>query len=300
MNIQQLEYFVNLAQTEHMTKSAELLKTSQPRLSYTIHELEKELGVALFEKKGRNIQLTKHGKLYCDFVESALNQLKQGNDFIKNTIDPFKGKINLGFIYTMGSSIVPMLTKQFLKKFPDVTFNFKQSNSKKLLSDLLKGKVNIAIVSHLFDYPQLEFTPLVNEKMVVVVPDNHPLAKEKEINLMTLNNEKLVYFGKNSGLRYFLDNLLTKLNIKINPVIEVEEDHTILGFVSQGFGVAILPDIPSIEAYKVKKLNITNHFKPRTIFLATQKGYYLPPVITTFKNFCLDMMTNEDSKYMED
>ncbi|MGT2906678.1 LysR family transcriptional regulator [Streptococcus dentiloxodontae] len=287
MNLQQLEYFVSLAQTEHMTQSAKLLNTSQPNLSYTIHELEKELGIPLFEKRGRNIQLTKHGKLYYKYVRAALDQLNQGYTLLKDSVDLFNGEINFGFIYTMGSEMVPHLTKDFVKENPNVTFHFKQNNTKQLLNQLLDGSLDMAMVSSFQGYDSLSFTPFTFEELVVVVPENDQLTKHKEISLEEISQHELVYFNQESGLRQYLDRLFQERNLKINPVVEVEEDHTILGFVGQGYGIAILPNIPSISSYPVKKLVISDKFDQRNIYLATRKNAYIPPIVEKFKEFCL-------------
>ncbi|MEX2784619.1 LysR family transcriptional regulator [Streptococcus sp. H49] len=287
MNIQQLEYFANLAQTEHMTKSAALLNTSQPSLSYTIHELEKELEVPLFEKKGRNIQLTKYGRLYYSYVQAALNQLHLGNEFLKNTVDPFKGQIDFGFIYTMGSLIAPKLTKAFSQHYPQITFHFSQNNSRELLEELDKGNIDIALVSSIEGYPNLNFEAFTEEELVAIVPKKHPLAQRKTIALEELAQEKLVYYNQNSGLRHYLDQLFAHFKLTLDPVVEVEEDHTILGFVAQNYGIAVIPNIPSISAYPVKKLPIATQFQPRRIFLATRKKGFISPTVAAFREFCL-------------
>ena len=84
MNLNQLYYFSRLAQIEHYTKAAEQLNLSQPSLSHAIRSLEKELGTRLFEKQGRGVTLTKYGKLFCGYVDEALETLEQG---VKNRRD---------------------------------------------------------------------------------------------------------------------------------------------------------------------------------------------------------------------
>ncbi|AXQ79767.1 LysR family transcriptional regulator [Streptococcus chenjunshii] len=295
MNIQQLEYFVNLAQTEHMTKSATLLNTSQPSLSYSIHELEKELGVPLFEKKGRNIRLTKYGRLYYSYVQDALNQLHLGNDYLKNAIDPFKGKVDFGFIYTMGSLTAPKLTKEFSQHYPQVTFHFSQNNSRELLEELNRGDIDIALVSSIDGYPDLSFEAFTEEELVVIVPKQHSLAQQKNIKLEEIIQEKLVYYNQNSGLRHYLDQLFADFGLTVDPVVEVEEDHTILGFVAQNYGIAVIPNIPSISAYPVKKLQIASRFQPRRIFLATRRKGFISPTVAAFRDFCLKKAASSKS-----
>ena len=106
MNLRHLKFFVVLAKTQHMAKAAELLNISQPSLSYAINSLEKELGVPLFEKDGRNIKLTNFGSIYLTYVQKSLSELDRGSEYISELLDINRGHINLGFTFSMGQEIL--------------------------------------------------------------------------------------------------------------------------------------------------------------------------------------------------
>lgn len=101
MNLRQLYYFKKLAEKEHYTIAAAELSITQPSLSHSIAELERELGVYLFEKQGRNIRLTKYGRFYLTYVEKSLAELEKGEKLLHELTSPSHGNIDLGFIYTM-------------------------------------------------------------------------------------------------------------------------------------------------------------------------------------------------------
>ena len=109
MNLYQLRYFTTLAQEEHYTKAALKLHITQPSLTHAIHLLEDELDVALFEKKGRNVVLTKYGKLFLKEIEPILNRL---DDSIENIKQISKGKetLNIGFVRRLGTVSYTHLT----------------------------------------------------------------------------------------------------------------------------------------------------------------------------------------------
>lgn len=288
MQLKQLEYFIRLAELEHMTKAAKQLHTSQPNLSYTINEFEKELGVPLFEKQGRNIKLNRFGHLYYRYAKEAVNTLQRGKENLDQLIDPNSGQVRLGFLYTLGSHFIPSLVKSFTNFHPRVQFEFSQSNTQRLLNDLIDERLDLTFNGYLEGYPQLQFDPILEESLVIVVPVNHPFAKRESLSLKEFASEKIVYFDRHSGLRPFLDQLWKDYHLEISPVVEVEEDHSILGFVSEGYGLAILPDIPSISAYKVKKLKIEEDFPHRKLYLVHRKNAYLSPIVSEFKTFILD------------
>lgn len=292
MNLQQLEYFLVLAENEHMTKTAQQLNISQPSLSYTIAELEKELGVPLFKKFGRNIRLTKYGHYYYDYAQQAIKLLHQAKEVISDDVHPSTGHIDFGFIYTMGAINAPIITKEFLGIKPQTHFSFKQNNSKNLLQDLRDERLDIAIVSHVEGFEDIAFEPLLEEKMVVTVPKHHPLSQKEVISLEELSHHPLVYYNASSGLRPYLQDVFEALSLPISSKIEVEDDQTVLGFVSNGFGLAIMPEIPSIKAFPVTALKISNHIQPRIIYLATRKNAYHSPLLKEFKQFCLSYFKN--------
>ncbi|MGL9729829.1 LysR family transcriptional regulator [Enterococcus sp. DIV0756] len=290
MNLRQLEFFVLLAQSEHMTKAAELANTSQPNVSHAMTTLEQELGVALFEKKGRNIRLTRQGRVFYEYVQPALHKIEEGQQRIREIIDPFLGEIEFGFIYTMGSTLVPRLIQTFQqeKENERIQFLFHQGNSNKIIKMLLEDTIDIGICSKISEDSDLVFQILTREKLVLVVPLNHPLAQKKSVKIEETLNYPYVYYGKQSGLRPYLDRQLKELDITLTIQCELEEDHSILGFVGEGYGIALMPDIPSIASYPVKKIEIRNRLEHRNVYLAVKKHNLEVPVIRKFYDFCLN------------
>lgn len=289
MNLQQLEYFVLLAKREHMTNTAKELNTSQPNLSYAMNELEKELGVPLFKKTGRNIQLTRYGSVFFENIQPVLTALDQAEQMIQDMINPNTGIIHFGFIYTMGSNITPRLIQDFraVDENKDVQFQVKQGSSSKLVDRLAKDDLDIILTSYMEDTDGIHFEPFYEEPLVLIVPENHPLADLDATYLKEITPYPLVYFEKGSGLRRFLDKMLQDLEVDFTIGIEVEEDHTVLGFVAHQHGIAILPDIPSINSFPVKKIKILDVLPARWIYLAYRKDSYLSPTTERFLQYCL-------------
>lgn len=294
MNLRQLEFFRTLADTEHMTHAAKLLNTTQPNLSHSMSELEKELDAQLFEKKGRNIQLTKYGKFFYTYVSTALEELNKGERALRELVSPEKGLIDFGFIYTAGSFLAPMLMKQFSDQpgNEQIRFNLFQGNSSDMTDLLLKEDVDIAITSKLSEDEQLNYEILTEQEIVLVVPVDHPLAIHDSISLNETSEYPFVYFNKRSGLRPYIDQVLNAVSIKPTIICEVEEDHTMLGFVAYNYGIALIPKIPSISAYNVKTITIKDNLFPRYIYLATKKEHFLTPAALRFKEFIVPIAQN--------
>ena len=126
MNLYYLYYFKVLAETEHYTHAATLLKITQPSLSHAIHCLEEELNAYLFEKQGRNVVLTKYGKVFLKYAEESLRVLDTGIKKTRSMTSETSGEIDIGYIYTQGSEFIPELVKNFLdeNKEKDIQFHF--------------------------------------------------------------------------------------------------------------------------------------------------------------------------------
>ncbi|HEL2057409.1 TPA: LysR family transcriptional regulator [Streptococcus suis] len=295
MNLQHLEFFIALAESEHMTQTAKKLNTSQPNLSYMISELERELGAPLFKKSGRNIKLTKYGRIYYEAACQSFKSLEQASQLIKADINPNQGKIALGFIYAFGASRAPKLIQTFQSHYPNVQFHLEQNNSKRLLERLEREDLDLAIVSKVEGFQQLDFQPLTTEKLVIIVPENHKLAHQEQVCLVDTMNDPYVYFNHNSGLRPFLDLVFDQLGIYPKTVLELEDDQSIFGFVAEGFGIAIVPDIPSISSFPVKKLAIQDQIADRYLYLAKRKEDFQSPIQEIFTDFCINFFDKKSS-----
>jgi DNA-binding transcriptional LysR family regulator len=287
MNLNHLYYFRVLAKTQHYTQAANILNITQPSLSHAIAQLEKDLDCYLFEKQGRNIRLTRYGQIFYEYVDQGLKQIELGQKRIEEITSPNQGWIHLAFIYTLGYSFVPNMIKDFhsIRKNAQIKFTLKQGNTTELLDGLENEKYDIALCSYQESRNNIQFTPITTEELVVVISKNHPLAIRKEIDLKELQNEYFIYYSKESGLRPMIDDLFESQEIKPNILFEVEEDSAVLGLVDINYGVAVVPDIPMIEHFNLKKLKITNPHKKRYIYLATVKNRYLPPAVHSFCNF---------------
>lgn len=185
MNLKQLQYFTVLAETEHYRKAAEQLYVTEPSLNRAIRDLEKEMGVRFFEKRGRNIFLTKYGKMFYPYVTKSLEELTKGVQVMKAYTRPDKGRINLGFVYTMGYTIVPEMITQFhnTEGNEEIEFDFTQGTTRELIRSLKEEKTDIIFCSSVVDEPEIMFYPIVEERLVLVVPKGHPLGKRASVSL---------------------------------------------------------------------------------------------------------------------
>ena len=252
MNLNQLHYFVTLAHIEHYTRAAEMLSITQPSLSHAISMLEQELETNLFEKRGRNVVLTKYGKVFLEYVEEALKILDSG---VKKTRE---------------------------HEDWDVNFRFSVGNTTEIIQGLKEEKYDIAFCSRKEKESGIDFVPIAKEKLVVVVPKGHELAGRGSVDLKETLPYPQVYFTKNSGLRPVIDQLFEQTGGTPKIAYEIVEDASMAGLVAEDFGIAVMPEIPILKNLDVDVLDIENPPYERYIYLAKLKEKYLAPVVKEF------------------
>ena len=294
MNLNHLSYFRVLAKLEHYTQAAEELSITQQSLSHAMSALEKDLGTYLFEKQGRNIKLTKYGKIYYEYVDKALSELERGEKKLKELTNVSTGTIELGYIYTLGPNFVPKLIKNFTNadENKNIKFLFGQGTTQSLIKDLKEEKYDMVFCSLVDDEPDIEFIPIANEELVVIVSNEHPLAKNEFIDLSEVGNYPFIGFSEKSGIRSLISDLFKEVDINPNIICEVEEDNAVAGLVEINYGIAVVPKISSLKYYNVKVLPIINPKHERFIYLATLKNRYLTPSVNLFKKYSIEYGKN--------
>lgn len=287
MNLNQLYYFVTLAETEHYLRAAEILSITQPSLSHAVAKLEEELGTKLFEKKGRNVVLTKYGKVFLEYATESLQSLEVGIKKTKAMTGKNSGVIDLAYIYTLGLEFVPGLVRSFLKDNPqlNVEFRFTVGNTQDIIRGLKEEKYDVAFCSRREEEKQILFEPVVEEKLVVVVSKEHPLAVKEHISLEETESYPQIFFTKSSGLRPTIEKMFEMTGIVPQIAYEIEEDSAMAGLAAQNFGIAVMPEVPVLKYLDVKILDITNPVIERYIYMAQIKGQYQPPVLKKFMKY---------------
>lgn len=171
---------------EHYTRAADLLAITQPSLSHAISSLESELGVKLFKKNGRNVTLTKYGKSFLTDAEDILQKLDASVGSLQ-LAGKGEGHIDIAFLRTLGSDFVPRILRRFLDENQGKQIDFALHCDKVITNEILKGikeqKYDIGFCSKINDEPLIEFIPVAKQDLVVIVPEDHPLASRSEIHL---------------------------------------------------------------------------------------------------------------------
>lgn len=286
MTLQQLRYFCVMTEVLHYTKAANQLYISQPSLSYALSEMEKELGIPLFEKRGRQTYLTKFGAAFLPYAKNALDELSKGEAELLRMSSPTGGNINLGYIYSVGSSTMPKLVENFYmyQGNRQITFCFQQSMTEVLIERLLEGSLDL-LLSSSPENDKISAMPFYQQELFLVVSNKHPLAEKKEATLEDLAGEKLISINHNTTLFKLIESSLKGISVKPHIVFEVDECNSIAAFVGAGVGIAIMPKIPLLDSYPLKVIPFAGHGLKRDISLLWVKDRHMVPAVQCFVDF---------------
>ncbi len=291
MNLFHLRYFVTLAKTEHYGKAAEMLSITQPSLSYAISTLEDELGIRLFEKHGRNIVLTKHGKVFLNDITEILDKLDYSIQNMKSVANG-EGELNIAFLRTLGTDFIPRTLRGYQDLNQSKEINFRLFCDYPLSADIINavktGEVDIAFCSKLNNNPEIEFVPVAEQKMILLVPENHPLACRDSVDLEETLKYKHIIFKKRSGLRAVIDEYFKSIGKYPDVTYEIAEDQVAAGFVAQGFGIMVSPVFSGLNGLGIKQIEIKRPYHKRFFYMAYAKDSYHSPLITDFINYVSD------------
>lgn len=288
MNLDHLRYFVKLSELRHYTRAAEQLCISQPSLSHAISQLESELGVPLFEKSGRNTVLTRYGEEFLECAQRSLGILDAGMESLQRSAKG-EGVVRLGFLRTLGVDFIPKMTSDFIAADPNsgVEFSFHSDLSSGLIDGLLQHKFDLVFCSEPEKSLGLTATPVTSQKLVMIVPNGHPLADRESIDLAETLEYPAVWFAKGSGLRKVVDGMYEQVGGKPISVVETEEDEVIAGLVAAGFGIAVVPDMDMLHKLDISVLEITSPPYHRDFFMAWDDSVFMSPAAQRFRSFVL-------------
>lgn len=244
MELRQIQYFIEVAKREHMTEAAHNLHVAQSAVSRQIYNLEKELGVDLFIREGRNLKLTPIGRKFLEHMEQAMAIFDNARREIDEHRDPEKGTIRIGFPSSLARLTMPAAISNFRERYPHVKFHLKQGAYYDLIEAVAKGEIDMALLGPVpMKDKRVKGSVFFTEHHVVLLPITHPLAGAKEISLHQLKEDSFILFPEGYILREIFMDACKSLDFEPHIDFEGEDIDAIKGLVSAGLGVTLIPEI---------------------------------------------------------
>ncbi|MGN4123456.1 LysR substrate-binding domain-containing protein [Lysinibacillus sphaericus] len=248
MDIRKMRYFITVAEELNFSRAAERLRMAQPPLSQEIRKLEVELGVQLFYRTKRKVELTNAGKIFLDGVRQIMVQVEKT---IRETQLADEGKIGqlaVGFVDS--TEIVIEILKKFRERFPKIQLVLREMTTEQQLKALYEKEIQIGFFRTKQNNGILSSEVCSEESLRLVFPQNHPLASLAEVSLQLLVDEPFIMFPRHLGPDFydFITSYFSEQGVNLNVVQEAIQMQTIVNLVAIGMGISVVPS--SVETYK--------------------------------------------------
>lgn len=245
MELRHMRYFAVLAEELHFSKAAERLRIAQPPLSQQIKQLEKELGVQLFYRTKRKVEMTEAGVVFLNEVRPILEQIEQAVDTIQRLSRGEVGRLTVGFVNSAMYNFLHSALHVFHNRYPDIALTLREQTSAQQVQSLLKGRIHIGFLRPpIKEDCQILLETVVKECLVVALPEGHYLACYSQIALADLKNCPFILFPRSQGAGFYHQILALCAQAGFEPdvVQEAVEMQTIVSLVAAGMGISLVPE----------------------------------------------------------
>lgn len=262
MTITQLKYVLAVAEHQNFTKAAESTFVTQPTLSMQIQKLEEELGVLIFDRSKKPIELTNVGKRIVDQARNIVNESERMQDVVDQEKGFVGGTFNLGIIPTVMPTLLPMFLKSFSNRYPKVHLKIEELNTDEIITRINDGYLDAAIAATPLKQELIKERVLYFEPFVAYVPSNHRLFSKEELEPTDLDINDILLLEDGHCFRDGIINLCkaSKNNTEDSFQLESGSFETLVKLSNEGLGMTLLPYLHTLDI-SPKQIEKLKYFK---------------------------------------
>jgi DNA-binding transcriptional LysR family regulator len=244
VELRHLRYFVAVAEELHFRRAAERLHVSQPPLSQQIRALEAELGVTLFVRNRRRVELTAAGEALLGEARVVLAAAEHAVDHTRRVARGEAGALSIGFVGSAMYGALPDVLRLFRAARPGVELGLRELPTSEALAALAAGRIDVGVLRPAQVEPGIAIDVVRQEAVCAALPEGHRLAARDRIAMEELAGEAFVLLARREAplLHGTLVAAMAALGAEPGEVQEVSEMRTVLGLVSAGLGVSLVPE----------------------------------------------------------
>jgi DNA-binding transcriptional LysR family regulator len=274
-----LRAFVALAELESFRAAAEALHLSQPALSRRIGKLEDALGVRLFDRTTRSVNLTAVGRDFARKARDLLDELENTLLGIRDVAAKRTGEVTVACVPSAVYYFLPGVMKQYHERYPMIRVRVVDEDANAVLSTVIRGEADFGLNFIGTQEPEIEFEPVLKEPFVAACRRDHPIARKRKISWAELNEHDYMTVAKSSGNRLLIDLALTDIPARPRWFYEVRHVSTLVALVEAGLGVAAVPRLamPLTDHPTLVSVPLIDPAITRTVGLIRRRGRSLSP-----------------------
>ncbi len=289
MNLRDLKYIIAVAETRHFGRAAGRCFVSQPTLSGQIKKLEEELGVTIFERTKRSVEMTPIGEEIVELARGMMEQADAIEQLAKAHQDPLSGPLRVGVIPTLSPYLIPFIVAPLKRRYPQLKLVLTEEITDRLLQRLHNHDIDLALIATAVEEPDLEAIPLFDEPFWLAHPRKHPLAEKKAIGHRDLERLDLLLLSDGHCLaQQMMDvcKLMERPRQGEMGDLQASSLETLLQLVAAGLGCTLVPALatrgPLVKesGVRVRELGLADTY--RRISLAFRRSFPRRPALEAF------------------
>ncbi|BAU26328.1 DNA-binding transcriptional LysR family regulator [Aneurinibacillus soli] len=291
MDIRHLQYFLKVAQLKSFTKAAQALYITQPTISKMIKSIEEELGVVLFNRLGKQVELTDAGQVMFIQAQDIVHSFQNLSFELDDLMNIKKGNIRIGLPPMIGSSFFPKVLGKFREQYPDVTIQLVEDGAKKVEADVENGGLDIGVVLSPTNEELFHSFSLVKEKLMLLVHPSHSLANREMVCLPELAQESFVFFREDFALHDRIIAECVQAGFQPHVTYESSQWDFISEMVAANLGIAFLPEpiCRELDAERIRVLPLIEPIIPWHLIMIWRKDRYLSFAAREWIRFTQDL-----------
>lgn len=243
VTLKQLRAFVAVAEAGSFIEACPAVHLSQPALSSTIRNLEESVGGKLLARTTRALTLTPEGEIFLPAAKQILSDCDGALSDLHNLFAKQRGKLNIAAMPSFAANRLPYVLVHFHSLYPNINIAIQDVIAEEAIEMVRTGRVEFGISFDPEERGELAFTPLFNDKFVVVLPKDHSLAQHSEVSWKSLQNDPVLLIQHPSGIRKQIDKIIADNELNLSVEIESHQLVTIGRMVANGLGISIIPSL---------------------------------------------------------
>ncbi|TGG81310.1 MAG: LysR family transcriptional regulator [Aphanocapsa feldmannii 277cV] len=302
--LDQLRILRAIASEGSFKRAADSLYVTQPAVSLQIQNLEKQLDVSLFDRGGRKAQLTEAGHVLLGYCDRILNQCQEACRALDDLSNLKGGSLVVGASQTTGTYLMPRMIGLFRQKYPDVAVQLQVHSTRRTSWSVANGQIDLAIIGGELPAELNELLlsqPYASDEVVLVLPIQHPMARQAELQKDDLYRLAFITLDAQSTTRKVVDKLLSSSGLEVGRLkieMELNSIEAIKNAVQSGLGAAFLPATAverEIEGGSLFRAQVADLLVTRELKLISHPGRYCSRAAEEFKRGILPVFASDDS-----
>jgi DNA-binding transcriptional LysR family regulator len=264
VQIETLKIFCDLVETKSLSRAAERNFVTQSAVSQQVRGLEEKFKRRLLERMrgGREVGLTEDGEVFYEESRLVVAAYVHLEERMRTLIGTVSGTVHVATVYSIGLHELPAVVRRFMSEHSEAKINLEYSRTTSIVRDVLSGTIELGIVAYPEKKRGLSIIPFGGDRLVLICPRSHPLAKQKKVAARDLTDQDFVLFERDIPTRRATDKILRAHGVSVKRVAEFDNIETIKRAVEVGIGAAIVPGPSVIDEARVGSLAVVALAEP--------------------------------------